>query len=51
MTAPHGIGDRLYVKDKFRVGKDGYVNSPTKPGLGIGLDRSALDKLTVKTDR
>jgi L-alanine-DL-glutamate epimerase-like enolase superfamily enzyme len=51
MTVPQGTGDRPYIKDKYRVAKDGYVYAPTKPGLGVELDRAVLDKMTVKIDR
>ena len=51
MTVPQGSSDRPYVKDKYRVEKDGYVHAPTKPGLGVELDRAVLDKMTVRIDR
>ena len=51
MTAPQGSSDRPYVKDRFRVAKDGYVYAPTKPGLGIELDRAMLERVTVRIDR
>lgn len=51
MTVPQGSSDRPWVKDKFRVAADGYVYAPAKPGLGIELDRAALDTMTVKIDR
>jgi len=51
MTVPQGSSDRSYVKDKFRVEKDGYVHASPKPGLGIELDRAELDRLTQKIDR
>ena len=51
MTVPQGTGDRPYMKDKFRINQDGYVDAPTKPGLGYELDREALDKMTARIDR
>ncbi len=51
MTVPQGSSDRPYVKDKFRVAKDGYVYASAKPGLGVELDRAALDKMTTRIDR
>jgi L-alanine-DL-glutamate epimerase-like enolase superfamily enzyme len=51
MTVPQGSSDRPYVKDKYRVAADGYVHAPTKPGLGVELDRAVLEKMTTKIDR
>ena len=51
MTVPQGIADRPYFKDKIRVGQDGYVPAPTKPGLGYELDRDVLDKMTRRIER
>jgi L-alanine-DL-glutamate epimerase-like enolase superfamily enzyme len=51
MTVPQGSSDRAYVKDKFRVAKDGYVYASAKPGLGVDLDRAVLDKMTTRIDR
>ena len=42
MTVPQRSSDRPYVKDKFRVAKDGYVYASAKPGLGVELDRAVL---------
>ena len=37
-----GVG---YIKDPFVI-KDGYIDVPTKPGLGVELDEEALkDKI------
>jgi len=33
------------------VEKDGYVHASAKPGLGVELDRAALEKATVRIDR
>jgi len=46
MTVPQGVGDRPYIKDRIRIAKDGYVYTPTKPGLGYEIDRNALDRMT-----
>ena len=51
MTVPQGSSDRPYMKDKIRINKDGYVEAPTKPGLGYEIDRAALDSLTVRIER
>jgi L-alanine-DL-glutamate epimerase-like enolase superfamily enzyme len=51
MTVPQGSSDRAWVKDKFRVAQDGYVYATTKPGLGVELDRVAMDGMTVRIDR
>jgi L-alanine-DL-glutamate epimerase-like enolase superfamily enzyme len=51
MTVPMGTGDRPYMKDNFRIEKDGCVHAPTKPGLGYEIDRDAMDKLTKRIDR
>lgn len=48
---PAEYADRPYHKDKFRIGKDGYILAPTAPGLGYPIDRAALDKITKKIDR
>lgn len=50
MMQPTGIGDNPYVKDKFRIDAEGYVHAPTKPGLGLEIDRDLLDKLVVRID-
>ena len=51
MPWPMEFSDRVYHKDKFRVGQDGYVNAPTEPGLGYPIDRDALEKILVRIDR
>jgi L-alanine-DL-glutamate epimerase-like enolase superfamily enzyme len=51
MTVPQGSSDRAWMKDKFRVAKDGYVYASAKPGLGVELDRAALDRMTTKIDQ
>jgi len=43
--------DRPYLKHKFRLDKDGYVAAPTGPGLGMELDRDALDKIMLRIER
>jgi L-alanine-DL-glutamate epimerase-like enolase superfamily enzyme len=44
---PQGILD-IGMKDVIRVGKDGYVDAPTKPGLGYAVDWDAIKKLTLR---
>ena len=43
--------DRPYVKEKFRIDKDGYVVATAAPGLGLTLDRDALDRMTKSISR
>jgi L-alanine-DL-glutamate epimerase-like enolase superfamily enzyme len=45
---PHPVEytDRPYLKNKFRIDQDSYVLAPTEPGLGLPIDRAALDKIT-----
>lgn len=50
MPYPQTLSDRAYLKDQFRIDKDGYVNAPTAPGLGCVLDRDALDKILTRID-
>jgi L-rhamnonate dehydratase len=35
------------VKNEFLVRKDGYIDPPKSPGLGIELDRSFMDKCAI----
>ncbi len=51
MPYPPTLTDRAYLKEKFRVDADGYVHAPKAPGLGVTLDRDALDKMLVRIDR
>ena len=50
MPHPTEYADRPYHKNKFRIDKDSYVLAPTEPGLGLPLDRDALDKMTKRID-
>jgi L-alanine-DL-glutamate epimerase-like enolase superfamily enzyme len=50
MTMPQGSADRVYIKDRIRIARDGYVYAPTKPGLGYEIDRDALDKIITRID-
>jgi L-alanine-DL-glutamate epimerase-like enolase superfamily enzyme len=50
MMQPTGSSDRPYIIDKFRIDKDGFVPAPTKPGLGLELDRGVMDKMMVRID-
>jgi hypothetical protein len=36
------------MKDVIRVNADGYVEAPTKPGLGYDFDFDKIDELTVR---
>ena len=51
MPYPQTLTDRAYLRDQFRIDKDGYVHAPTEPGLGCVLDRDALDKILTRIDR
>ena len=51
MPYPPTLTDRAYLKDQFRIDKDGYVHAPTEPGLGCVIDRDALDKILTRIDR
>ena len=51
MTVPRGSYGRADMKDKTRVAPDGYVYAPAKPGLGSGIDRDALERMTKRIDR
>ncbi|HVS52878.1 MAG TPA: mandelate racemase/muconate lactonizing enzyme family protein [Opitutaceae bacterium] len=48
---PQTLSDRVYLKEKFRIDKDGYVPASKAPGLGVTLDRDALDKILTRIDR
>ena len=51
MPYPQTLTDRAYLKDQFRIDKDGYVPASAEPGLGCRLDRDALDKMLIRIDR
>ena len=51
MVWPWEYADRPYVKHKFRVDADGYVQAPKDPGMGYPLDHDAVDKLMTRVDR
>ena len=51
MTVPQGTGDRPYMKDIIRIDKDGFVNAPTKPGIGYEIDRDVVEKMLARIDR
>ena len=51
MTVPQGAYDRPYMKDRIRIASDGYVDAPTKPGLGYEIDRNVLDNITQRLER
>jgi L-alanine-DL-glutamate epimerase-like enolase superfamily enzyme len=49
---PQGARDaQPYMKDLVRVGPDGYVPAPVKPGLGYEIDHAALDKAITRIER
>lgn len=47
LPVPQGILD-LGMSDVIRVGPDGYVEAPTKAGLGYDIDWDEIDKLTQR---
>jgi L-alanine-DL-glutamate epimerase-like enolase superfamily enzyme len=47
LPVPTGVLD-MGMKEGIRITKDGYVNAPTKPGLGYDVDLDALDALTLR---
>ncbi len=51
MPYPQTLTDRVYLKDQFRIDKEGYVHAPTAPGLGCVLDRDAMEKVLIRIDR
>jgi L-alanine-DL-glutamate epimerase-like enolase superfamily enzyme len=51
MPHPVEYTDRPYLKNRFRITADSYVLAPTDPGLGLPIDRDALDRLTKKINR
>jgi L-alanine-DL-glutamate epimerase-like enolase superfamily enzyme len=51
MPYPPTLTDRAYLNHQFRLDKDGYVNAPPGPGLGVTLDHDALDKILLRIDR
>jgi L-alanine-DL-glutamate epimerase-like enolase superfamily enzyme len=47
IPVPEGVLD-IGMKDVIRVGKDGYVDAPTKPGLGYDVDWDSIKTLTLR---
>ena len=43
---PNGLRDEL-LQEKLRLESDGAVRPPERPGLGVTLDRNAVDKYRV----
>jgi len=41
------LGHEPLLKTPIEVGKDGYVDVPSKPGLGIEIDEQVVDKCKV----
>ena len=50
MMQPTGSSDAPYIIDKLRIDKDGFVPAPTKPGLGLELDRAVMEKMMVRVE-
>jgi L-alanine-DL-glutamate epimerase-like enolase superfamily enzyme len=51
MPYPQTLTDRPYIKEQFRIDRDGAVLASAEPGLGVKLDHDALDKITTRIDR
>lgn len=51
MPYPPTLTDRPYLNHKFRIDADGCVPALKGPGLGVALDRDALDRMLVRIDR
>ena len=47
LPVPEGILD-IGMKDVIRVTKDGFVEAPTKPGLGYEVDWDKIKELTLR---
>ena len=47
IPVPQGILDQG-MQDVIRCGKDGWVDAPTKPGLGYEVDWEQIQRLTLK---
>ncbi|GGM62036.1 mandelate racemase/muconate lactonizing enzyme family protein [Dactylosporangium sucinum] len=47
LPVPTGVLDQG-MKDTLRVNAEGYVDAPTKPGLGYEIDEDEIDNLTVR---
>ena len=47
LPVPLGIMDEGMV-DVIRPGADGFVDAPTKPGLGYEVDWDEIERLTVQ---
>ena len=47
LPVPEGILD-IGMKDVIRVTKDGFVEAPTKPGLGYDVDWDKIKELTLR---
>jgi len=50
LLQPAEASDRPWIKEKFRIDKDGCIPALTKPGLGVELDRDVMDKLMVRVE-
>jgi L-alanine-DL-glutamate epimerase-like enolase superfamily enzyme len=50
LMRPAEASDRPWIKEKFRIDKDGCIPALTKPGLGVELNRSVMDKLMVRIE-
>jgi L-alanine-DL-glutamate epimerase-like enolase superfamily enzyme len=36
------------LKEPIKIGRDGYVEVPKKPGIGIELNEDFIEKHTIK---
>ncbi len=42
------LGKKNIVEPEFLVNKDGTMDVPTKPGIGVEVNMKMLEKVTVK---
>ncbi|WP_110205190.1 enolase C-terminal domain-like protein [Nocardioides daejeonensis] len=47
LPVPTGILDQG-MKDTLRVNAEGFVDAPTKPGLGYEIDEDEIDNMTIR---
>lgn len=48
LPMPVERADHPFMKTRFRPDADGFIHAPTAPGMGVEIDRAALDRMTVK---
>ena len=48
---PPQMVDHPYMNIKYRPDRNGFIQAPTEPGLGVPIDRNELDRRTKRIDR